>query len=108
MTGTEPRYVVTFRPGTPEMIVVGVLTVVGAGFGTLLALIIRSYDCGEGRNGCSTEGLVQLVIASTGLILALAMLVESSRSRGRPWRWFAAAAIVYAVWVVFTVPAVTG
>jgi len=88
------------------MIVVGVVTVIGAGLAALFSLFLYSFGC-EFDSTCDTPGLVQLLIALGGVPPALATLVESARRRGRPWRWFLLTAWVYALWGVF-LAALTG
>ena len=98
----ERTYTATFRPGTPETIVVGVLTVAGALFAIYIANVLRFVDCAnEAWSECSTPGLVQLLIAWAGLLPALGTLVSTIRKRGHPWRWFAATGLVYAGWLVY-------
>lgn len=101
MSEFEPRYVLSFRSGTPEMIVVGVCTVLGAAFVVLFAYVVREFVCAEASSECSSGALVQLVIACVGLIPALGTLVASARRRGHPWRWFLVTVISYAFWALF-------
>ena len=102
MAEPEPRYVATFRPGTPEMVIVAVLIVLGAAFAVGLAWIAREIECSaEAYSECSGEGMVQLIIVIAGLVPALGTLVESGRKRGHPWLWFIATVLVYAVWGLY-------
>jgi uncharacterized BrkB/YihY/UPF0761 family membrane protein len=96
----KPRYVATFRAGAPETIIVALLTMLGAILAIWFAAIVREFDCSnEADSECSTQGLIQLLIAIVGGFTAFAMLFESLRpGRGRPWRWFVRTAVVYAVW----------
>jgi hypothetical protein len=94
----EPRYVATFRAGTPEMFVVGLLTVIGAGFAIAIAGLVREIACGEAGGDCDEDTLAPLVIAWLGLIPAVATLVASARRHGRPWRWLLVTASVYGIW----------
>jgi hypothetical protein len=76
------------------------LTVVAALALFYVAGLLRLLDCdAEYDSECSTEGLVQLVIAGFGLVPALGMLALAVWGRGRPWRWFLATVLVYAAWV---------
>lgn len=49
MSELEPRYVLSFRPGTPEMIVVGVCTVLGRALAVFFAYVFREFRvlCGS-------------------------------------------------------------
>jgi multisubunit Na+/H+ antiporter MnhB subunit len=98
MAEPEPRYVLTFKPGSPEIIVVAIAALVGAGFTIFFSFVLRSLSCGEGD--CGEGFLAMLVIACAGVAPLLGMLVESVRRRGHPWYWFFAAAFVYAFWGV--------
>ena len=89
----------TFRAGTPEMVGVGLLTFAGAVVAALVALFFRGLGCAWA--GCSTEGLVQLLVACGGVITALGTFVESFRERGHPWRWFCVTALILAGWGLF-------
>jgi hypothetical protein len=81
------------------MIVVGLLVVVGAGFAAGITWIAREISCGEAQPECNGEALVVLLIAITGLVCAVGMLMASWRQRGHLWRWFLVTAFVYAaVW----------
>jgi hypothetical protein len=101
MNERGPRYIATFRARTPEMIVVGALTFFGAVFLVLAAQAFRALDCGaEGSSECSTAGLVQLVVAVTGVAPAALTLAASLRERGRPWRWFLATVAWYSGWLL--------
>jgi hypothetical protein len=81
---------------------VAVVTILGAGFAVFIAQGLRFVDCAnEAWSVCSTRGLVQLVIALAGLILAFGMLVQSFRGRGHPGRWFWLTALVYAFWGLY-------
>jgi uncharacterized protein (DUF983 family) len=86
------------------MVAVGVLTFLGACFAAFVANVWRWADC------CSESGLeaspgadAQFVVALVGIVPAFGTLVQSLRGRGRPWLWFYATAIVYAVWGVLVV-----
>jgi hypothetical protein len=88
------------------MVILSGLGVLGAAFVVYVALLVRWLECdGENASGCSTGGLIQFVLALIGLALAIGMLVASARARGHPWRWFAAAIPVYALWAIFLVEA---
>ncbi len=103
MTYVEPRYVVRFRPGSPEMLVVGFTTFFGACFAVVTALSFRFVDCAvEASSECTTPGRVQLLIAFAGVIPALGTLVHAIRRRGHPWRWFSVTALSYALWIVYS------
>jgi hypothetical protein len=99
MAAREPRYVATFRPGTPEMMIVAGLVVVGAIAALAISLLVRQLACGLGHEGCTaTEGFASSVFALAGVFPALGMFVASARRRGHPWRWFVATAFVYFWW----------
>jgi hypothetical protein len=93
----EPRYVATFRPETLEMVTVAFLVLLGAVFVVGFAQVARGI-CED--SDCSSEGRVLLIVAVVGFVRALAMLVESGRTRGHPWPWFFATVLVYAIWAV--------
>lgn len=97
MAEPEPRYVATFRPGTPEMVIVAFLVVLGAVFVAGLTQVARGI-CEDSE--CSSEGRILLIVAVVGLVPALAMLIESGRRRGHPWPWFFATVFIYAIWAV--------
>jgi uncharacterized protein (DUF983 family) len=96
----ESRYILTFKPGSPEMIVFAAAALVGAGFAVFITVISRAFACGEGSSDDCTAGSALLVISGVGVVPVLGMLVESARRRGHPWYWFFAAVIVYALWGV--------
>jgi uncharacterized membrane protein YqaE (UPF0057 family) len=77
------------------MVIVAFLVVLGAVFAVGLAWVARGI-CEDSE--CSSEGLAAVIVAVVGLVPALAMLVESGRTRGHPWIWFLITALVYAVW----------
>jgi hypothetical protein len=80
------------------MVLVGVATVIGAAFLWWFSQAIRALDCGaEASSECSTEGLLLVIFGWAGLVPAIATLVESLRVRGRPWRWFCATLVLYAL-----------
>lgn len=95
----EPRYVLSFRPGTAEMVVVGVLVVLGAAVAVGVTWIAREITCGESDSDCGGARAL-LIVAIVGLMPALGMLITSGRRTGHPWRWFVATVLVYAVWGV--------
>ncbi len=99
MAEREPRYVLTFRPGTPEMVVVAAAALIGAAAAVAISFVARSVGCGEANGDCGA-GTALLVGACAGAIPVLAMLIESGRRHGHPWYWFVAAAVVYAFWAV--------
>jgi hypothetical protein len=109
MAEPEPRYVMTFRARRPETIVVATLTFFGAVFAVWVAAFLREFECtAEAWSQCSAAGLVQLLVAVGGLIAAVAMLVESLRNRGHPWRWFCVTALVFAGWGLVVTDWVSG
>jgi hypothetical protein len=89
---------VDFRPRS--WIVVASLSLLAAvptvAFAAIVALLFHEEADAEHANAF---GVVQLVVAGTGLVLAAVAVVESARDRGRPWRWLLAAAVAYVVWV---------
>jgi MFS superfamily sulfate permease-like transporter len=97
------RRAARFRAGTPEMVVIAILTIIGAVLLIWAAAVIRAVDCGaDSDSECSGKGLAQLLIAVAGGLPAFATLFESLRpGRGRPWRWLLVTAAVYIVWGVF-------
>lgn len=95
----KARATLHFRAGSLEMVVVGLLTLAGALVATWTAITFRFVDCAnEASSECSSQGQHQLVVALVGLVPALGTLVASIRKRGRPWRWFLATLVFYAVW----------
>src|SRR5687768_17588255 len=99
MAEPAPKSVATFRPKTPEMILVALLTLGGAAFATFVAYVWRWVECSsESYSQCTTDGSVQLFVASFGVVTALGTLVASFRRRGRPWVWFLATVCVYSTW----------
>jgi hypothetical protein len=94
----DPRYVATFRPGSPEMVAVAIVALLGAVAAVAISVVARSIACGESSGDCD-GGTVLVVIASVGLLPTLGMVAESSRRRG-PWYWFLGAALVYAFWTI--------
>lgn len=99
MVDPEPRYVLTFRPGTAEAFFVGLFKVLGAAFAVYVSEVLRFVDCAnEAWSECSDAGLVQKALAYAGLAPAAATLVASRRTHGHPWRWFGVSALVYAAW----------
>lgn len=102
MTDFVPRFTLTFRPRTPEMVVVGVFTVLGAAFATFVANVVRWVECcSESGLEASGEAEMQFAIALLGIVPAIGVLSESFRARGRPWLWFVATGLVYVMWAVF-------
>jgi hypothetical protein len=100
---TEPRYVLTFKPGSPEMIVVSLLALVGGGIAVLVSWVLRALICGEVLDNSSDScrgGTALLVVALVGLAPVVGMVVESARRRGHPWYWFFAGVFVYGFWAV--------
>ena len=103
MPEPEPRYVLTFKPGSPEMIVVSVIALVGAGIAVLVSWLLRALICGEVFSNDSEDcggGTALLVIALVGLAPVLGMVVTSTRRHGHPWYWFFAGVFVYGFWAV--------
>ncbi len=79
------------------MFIVGLLTVIGAGFEMAISGLVREVACGEAGGDCNSGTLTALV-ACAGLTPATATFVASARRTGHPWRWFLATAAVYAIW----------
>jgi hypothetical protein len=102
MAEPEPRYVLTFKPATPEMVVVSLAALVGAGVAVFFSWVVNEIAC-EGAaspEDCGHGGTALLTIALIGLVPALGMVVESARPGGHPWYWFLAGALVYGFWAV--------
>lgn len=100
----EPRYVLNFKPGSAEMIVVSVLALVGAAIAVLVSWVLRALICSEvleNRSDSCEGGTALLVVAMVGLAPVVGMVVESTRRRGHPWYWFFAGVFVYGFWAVF-------
>ena len=94
----EPRYVATFRPGSPELVILAILVLIGAVLAVGLSWAARELVCGEKLQGDCDGGIPVGLVAIAGLIPALGMVVSSARQGGHPWRWFMATASVYALW----------
>ena len=80
----------------------GIVAVLCAGLAAWIANSLRVVDCAhEAWSVCSMPGLIQLLIALTGLIPALGTLFQSFRGRGHPGRWFWLTALTYAAWGLY-------
>ncbi len=103
MAEPEPRYVLTFKPGSPEMVVMSTIALVGAAIAVLVSWVARALICGEVMSSDSNVcggGTALLAISLAGLVPVVGMVVESARRRGHPWYWFFAAVFVYGFWGV--------
>ena len=97
-----------FEPGHDEVsprrsdgeLVLGILTVLGACFAVIVALLWRTLDCSmEDYSTCRPGATPQLWVAFAGLLPAVAMVVDWFRPQGRPMGWFLVTIAVYVLWL---------
>ena len=80
-------------------IALAVVAALGACFATYVAWIWRWVDCCVEMDSAATPaGQWQAVVAAIGLVPAFGTLLTGLLNRGRPWYWFCASVVVYAVW----------
>ena len=81
-------------------LVLAILTLLGAGFVVLIAVVWRTLDCSdESYSTCSPGAQPQLLLAVLGLLPALAMIVDCFRPQGKPMRWFFVTIAIYVFWL---------
>ena len=84
---------------SPWIILLGLATLAAALFATYVAAVWRWADCSVGGSPeCEPASLWQLYAAVAGLPVAVAMVIESVRTVGRPLLWFSLVIATYSVW----------